>query len=381
VTAGRADTPLRRTPLYDLHRSLGARLVAFAGYELPLQYADGIIAEHRQTRSAAGLFDVSHMGQIEVGGSGAAELLESLSPADVVGLPPGRQRYAVLTNAAGGVVDDIVIANLGERYVVVVNAARKAVDLALLLDGRGTKRCDIELLDEQALLAIQGPAAAAVVARLCPTAAGLGFMDVTTADVDGAPCRVSRSGYTGEDGFEIAVAGVKAQALAERLLADDAVGPVGLGARDSLRLEAGLCLYGQDLDETTTPVEAGLVSVVARARRAGGPRPAGYPGAEPIERQLREGVERLRVGLKPQSRVPVRPGCALVDDSGATIGTVTSGGFAPTLGEPAAMGYVAASRSAVGTKLTALVRDRELPVSVAALPFVTHRYLRAPQRQ
>lgn len=347
---------------------MGARLVPFAGYAMPLQYGSGIIAEHTHTRTAAGLFDVSHMGQIFLSGGGAAVALEALLPTDVVDLAPGRQRYTFLTNDAGGIRDDLMIVNLGERYLLVVNAACKQADYEYLISGI-PENCEITLADDRALLALQGPAAAGVLEGLAPELATLPFMSVTGARLAGTDCIVSRSGYTGEDGFEIGVAAEAVGSLARTLLEHDAVALAGLGARDSLRLEAGLCLYGQDLDAQTTPVEADLAWAIPRVRRPGGARAGGYPGADTIARQLNEGVARRRVGLACGSRVPVRAGNALEDGDGQPAGTVTSGGFGPTVGAPIAMGYVTSEHAAPSTILTAHVRNRPVPLRVTSLPF------------
>ena len=369
-----AGTPLR-TPLFDLHSSLGARIVEFAGYAMPLQYSTGILKEHAHTRTRAGLFDVSHMGQIRVSGPRAAAALESLLPVDIVDLPNGRQRYAFFTNAKGGILDDLMVTRLGDSFLLVVNAAGKVADIAHLKKHLASA-CTIEVLDKRALLALQGPAAERVLAALAPQVATLKFMEAREATLLGTVCYVSRSGYTGEDGFEISVPAEAAEALARALLRDSNVAAVGLGARDSLRLEAGLCLYGHDLDATTTPVEASLAWALSKARRAGGARPGGYPGAEVVLAQLDKGVTRRRVGLLPRARVPVRADAEVFDASGSHVGIVTSGGFGPTLGAPVAMGYVAAKAAAIGTKLTAAVRGERVPVEVAQMPPVPHRYLR-----
>ncbi len=366
---------MKQTPLHALHVALGARMVPFAGYSMPLQYRTGIIKEHTHARTHAGLFDVSHMGQLRLGGADAANALESLTPADIVDLPDGRLRYALLTNDAGGVVDDCMVANLDGQLLVVVNAATKSDDIDYLSERIG-ERCRIEVQDHRALLALQGPTAVDVLARYAPQAASLGFMSIADVPLAGSECRVSRSGYTGEDGFEISVDAAEAEALARELLSHDEVEPIGLGARDSLRLEAGLCLYGQDLDMTTTPVAAGLSWTVAKARRAGGTRPGGYPGAGVVEQQLEGGAARRRVALLPQSRVPLRAGSLLRNAEGADAGTVTSGGFGPTLGAPVAMGYVESSLARPGTMLSASVRGNAIPVAVAKLPVVPHRYVR-----
>ncbi|MCZ4306991.1 glycine cleavage system aminomethyltransferase GcvT [Zoogloeaceae bacterium G21618-S1] len=370
------DTPTLRTPLYDLHVSLGAKMVPFAGYAMPVQYPTGIIKEHTHTRTEAGLFDVSHMGQVRLTGPDAAAALESLVPVDIIDLPVGMQRYAVFTNEAGGVMDDLMVANAGnDSLFVVVNAGCKAQDIAHMqkhLSGR----CSVEVLDDRALLALQGPAAATVMARLAPATAEMIFMNFTSVTLVGVECYISRSGYTGEDGYEISVPADKAEALARELLAQPEVLPIGLGARDSLRLEAGLCLYGHDLDVNTSPVESSLLWALSKPRRADGARPGGYPGAEIIFGQIANGVSRKRVGLLPQARVPVREGAEVVDETGRQVGVVTSGGFGPTLGAPVAMGYVETALAKPGTALTAIVRGKPVPIEVAKAPFVPQRYYR-----
>ena len=366
---------LRRTPLYDLHREAGAKFAPFAGYDMPVQYPGGILNEHHHTRSAAGLFDVSHMGQVSLSGAHAAVALEALMPVDLVGLGVGRQRYALLTNDRGGIRDDLMVSNLGDRLFVVVNAACKAADVAHMQSSL-TGDCALEVLDDRALLALQGPAAAGVLGRLAPETASQAFMTVADVTIEGAACLVSRSGYTGEDGYEISMPAAACEAIARRLLAEEEVALIGLGARDSLRLEAGLCLYGADLDEDTTPVEAGLVWALSKARRADGARPGGYPGDTVILGQLAEGAARKRVGLKPEGRAPVRGGAELVDETGRRVGSVTSGGFGPTAGGPVAMGYVETDFAKEGTALNALVRGKAQAVQVARLPFVKHNYHR-----
>lgn len=368
---------LAKTPLHALHQELGARLVPFAGYEMPLQYPAGILKEHLHTRAQAGLFDVSHMGQILVHGPQAAQALESLMPVDLLDLPAGQQRYALLTDENGGILDDLMVANLGnERLLLVVNAACKRHDLEHLqehLDGR----CAIEpLFEARALLALQGPRAAAVLSRLAPEVTKLTFMQIARIELLGHACFVSRSGYTGEDGFEISVPSGYAEALARRLLQEAEVQPVGLGARDSLRLEAGLCLYGHDMDVDTTPVEAGLNWAISKVRREDGARAGGFPGAERIFAQLRDGVERRRVGLLGAERVPVREGTRLVDDEGNWVGRVSSGTFGPTLGAPVSMGYVSSRFAAPETQLWAEVRGKRVAMRVSRTPFVPHRYHR-----
>jgi aminomethyltransferase len=369
------DSDLKRTPLYDLHVELGGRMVPFAGYEMPVQYPAGILKEHTHTRGAAGLFDVSHMGQVRLRGAGAAAAMERLVPVDVIDLAPGKQRYALFTNDAGGILDDLMITNAGDHLFVVVNAACKDQDIAHMRRHLGTA-VEIEVLDGQGLMALQGPSASAVLARLNPAVAAMHFMTGEALELDGIACFVTRSGYTGEDGYEISVPEERAEGLARRLLAEAEVAPIGLGARDSLRLEAGLCLYGHDIDTATTPVEASLSWALSKARRADGARPGGYPGAETILKQLADGVGRRRVGLLPEGRAPVREGTELTDESGRGIGTVTSGGFGPTLGAPVAMGYVEIALAKPGTALQALVRGKALPVQVAKMPFVAQRYYR-----
>ncbi|NVO13346.1 MAG: glycine cleavage system aminomethyltransferase GcvT [Rhodoplanes sp.] len=383
---------LARTPLDALHRRRGARMVPFAGYEMPVQYPMGILQEHLHTRSAAGLFDVSHMGQIVLRApSGKAEdaarALESLVPADIVALALGRQRYTVFTNDTGGVLDDLMVSNQGDHLFIVVNAACKAADEAHLRD-RLAGLCTVEPLADRALVALQGPQAEAVLAALAPEVAAMRFMDARPVTLMGAACLVSRTGYTGEDGFEISVPAGRVEELCETLLESPAVAPIGLGARDSLRLEAGLCLYGSDLDTRTTPVEAALEWSIQKSRRRGGARAGGFPGADTVLRQLSEGAARRRVGLAPEGRAPVRGHTALYRDqqggepvagepaAGEPAGEVTSGGFGPSIGAPVAMGYVPVADAGVGTLLFADVRGKRLPVRVAALPFWPNRYKR-----
>jgi glycine cleavage system T protein (aminomethyltransferase) len=377
-----AATELKRTPLYDLHLRLGARMVAFAGYDMPLQYPSGIIAEHLHTRAAAGLFDISHMGQIALRPrSGrlddAARALETLVPGDVLGLAVGRQRYTLFTNTMGGVLDDLMVSNRGDHLMLVVNAARKTADEAHLRSHLSGS-CAIEALPDHALVALQGPKAEAVLAVLAPEVRAMAFMDVRTVSIFGAACGVARSGYTGEDGFEISIPAQAVEALCEALLRDSAVAPAGLGARDSLRLEAGLCLYGADLDEATTPVEAALEWTIPRVRRASGGRAGGFPGAETILGQLTTGTARRRVGLRPQGRAPVRRGASLfrAENETAQVGVVTSGGFGPSLNAPISMGYVSRDAAVPNTRLFAAVRSKLLPVAVSKLPFLPAHYKR-----
>ncbi len=363
---------LNRTPLYEIHLEHGARMVPFAGYEMPVQYPSGIVKEHRHTRTAAGLFDVSHMGQVSLRGDRAAAALETLVPVDVLGLEPMRQRYALFTNDSGGILDDFMVTNAGDHLFAVVNAACKSQDI----DHLKAHLDQVDVHEDRALVALQGPRAAEVLGRLCPEATNLVFMQGGAMTVGGVECFVTRSGYTGEDGFEISIPAEASAGLVREFLSHEAVAPVGLGARDSLRLEAGLCLYGHDIDTATTPVEAGLRWALSKARRPGGERAGGYPGAGVIERQLDEGVERRRVGLAPTGRAPIREGTELFDAGGAAAGTVTSGGFGPTVEHPVAMGYVKAGLSEPGTALTARVRGRDVPVAVRKLPFVKPSYYR-----
>jgi aminomethyltransferase len=366
---------LARTPLYNLHVELGARMVPFAGYEMPVQYPSGVLKEHNHTRTQAGLFDVSHMGQVRLSGPDAAAALETLVPVDIIDLPLNTQRYALFTNEQGGVLDDLMVSNGGDHLFVVVNAACKEQDVEHMRRHIGD-RCRIEVLGDRALLALQGPAAVTVMGRLAPETAKMIFMQSGKVTLAGAECYISRSGYTGEDGFEISVPNDRAEEVARLLLAQPEVAPIGLGARDSLRLEAGLCLYGHDMDTNTTPVEASLAWALSKPRRADGARPGGYLGAEAILRQLTEGAERKRVGLLVKDRMPVREGAELVDMNGVVIGKVTSGGFGPTVGGPVAMGYVTTPNAKIGTALQAIVRGKPVAVEVAKTPFTPQRYYR-----
>ena len=374
-----ADSPpapaMLKTPLHSLHVELGAKMVPFAGYDMPVSYPAGILAEHRQCREAAALFDVSHMGQVRLVGADAAAALETLVPVDVVGLDIGKQRYALFTNDAGGILDDLMVTRRDDHLFLVVNAGCKVADLDHLRAAIGG-RCAIEPMPGHALLALQGPAAGAVMERLAPSLAKLTFMTGAAAKVAGIDCFATRSGYTGEDGFEISVAGKDAEALARTLLAAPEVEPAGLGARDTLRLEAGLCLYGHDIDTSTTPIEAALAWAIQKVRRAGGARAGGYPGAATIEKQLASGTARKRVGLVGLDRTPVREGAAIVDDVGGAIGRVTSGTVGPSVGKPVALAYVPSALAAVGTALEAEVRGKRQPMQVATLPFTPHRYFR-----
>jgi aminomethyltransferase len=376
------SSALKRTPLHALHLARGGKMVPFAGYDMPVQYSAGVLREHLHVRSAAGLFDVSHMGQIALRPKSgrledAALALERLVPQDIVAIAPGRQRYAQFTNDTGGILDDLMVANFGDHLFLVVNAACKAEDEARLAAGL-SDLCVIEPLPDRALIALQGPKAVSVLAKLCADAPAMRFMDSGPHRVDGIDCYVSRSGYTGEDGFEISVPADRAEALASKMLADSDVLPIGLGARDSLRLEAGLCLYGNDIDATTTPVEAALEWSIQKSRRTGGARAGGFAGADKVLSQLETGASRRRVGLRPEGRAPVRENAALFADatSSETIGTVTSGGFGPSLNAPVAMGYLPASHAANDTVVFAEVRGQRLPMRVAPMPFVANTYKR-----
>ncbi len=374
--------PLKRTPLHALHVASGGKMVPFAGYEMPVQYAAGVLREHLHTRAGAGLFDVSHMGQIALRPKSgriedAALALERLVPQDILGVSPGRQRYAQFTNGAGGILDDLMVANFGSHLFLVVNAACKAEDEAHLRAGLPDV-CVIEPLADRALIALQGPKAEAVLAGLCADVQAMRFMDAGPRRLDGIDCFVSRSGYTGEDGFEISVPAGQAERLARALLGNSDVLPIGLGARDSLRLEAGLCLYGHDIDTSTTPVEGALEWSIQKSRRHGGARAGGFPGADKILAQLQDGAPRRRVGLRPQGRAPVREGAPLFADAVSTeqIGAVTSGGFGPSLNAPVAMGYLPSPHAALGRTVFAEVRGQRLPLEVAAMPFVPNSYKR-----
>jgi aminomethyltransferase len=372
---------LKTTPLHALHISLGAKMVPFAGYDMPVQYPAGVMKEHLHTRAAAGLFDVSHMGQVIVKAKSgspndAALALESLVPVDILGLKPGRQRYGFFTDDNGCILDDLMIANRGDHLFVVVNASCKDADLAHMkahLTG-----CDVTLLDDRALLALQGPRAEAVLAELWPDVAAMKFMDVSDAVLHDVPCIISRSGYSGEDGFEISVPADQAEQIARALLDHPDCQPIGLGARDSLRLEAGLCLYGNDIDTTTSPIEASLEWAIQKARRTGGERAGGFPGADRILDELINGTSRRRVGLKPEGKAPVRSHARLFADADGAIeiGEVTSGTFGPSVEGPVAMGYVPTSHAGTGTQVFAEVRGKYLPMTVSSLPFITPTYKR-----
>ncbi|KPA20637.1 Aminomethyltransferase [Shimia sp. SK013] len=371
---------LSRTPLFDLHVALGAKMVPFAGYDMPVQYALGVMKEHLHCRAMAGLFDVSHMGQVILRGESyeaIAKAFETLVPMDVLGLGEGRQRYGLFTNNGGGIEDDLMFANRGDHLFVVVNAACKDADIARMKAALEPD-VSVEVIADRALIALQGPAAEAALARINPAVAEMTFMDVATIELAGADCWVSRSGYTGEDGYEISVPNAQAEALAKALLDMDEVEPIGLGARDSLRLEAGLCLYGNDIDDGTSPIEAGLIWAIQKVRCADGARAGGFPGADRIFGDLAEGVARKRVGLVPQGRAPMRGGTQIfaAGEGGDPIGEVTSGGFGPTFEGPVAMGYVGAAQAAVGTELFGEVRGKRMPVTVAKMPLVPANFKR-----
>jgi len=375
-----AETPLLKTPLHDLHLRLGARMVPFAGYAMPVQYPTGLMAEHKQCRDAAALFDVSHMGQVRLVGADSARALETLVPVDVVDLAAGRQRYAFFTNASGGLLDDLMVvrpavdAGFGDLFLV-VNAGCKDADVRHMQAHIG-HRCQVLPMPERALLALQGPKAVAALSRLNANVAPLVFMSGGVFELAGVPCFVTRSGYTGEDGFEISVPAAHATLLAEALLAQPEVKPAGLGARDTLRLEAGLCLYGHDIDEKTSPIEAGLSWAIQKVRRPGGARAGGYPGAAVIERHLAGGAPTKRVGLVGLERVPVREGTVLFDAHGHKLGTVTSGTLAPSVNQPIAMAYLPADHARPQHEVYADVRGKRLPMRVSPMPFHPHRYQR-----
>jgi aminomethyltransferase len=372
----------KRTQLYRLHLANAARMVPFAGYEMPVQYSAGVLKEHLHARVAAGLFDISHMGQIVVRPKSgivadAAIALERVVPVDALGLAPGRQRYAFFTNGNGGILDDLMIAHRGDHFLLIVNAACKDGDEAHLRANLSNS-CAIERLD-RALIALQGPLAERALARIVPGISDMRFMDVRAIKILGADCVAMRSGYTGEDGFEISVPSASVETIASALLEDECVALIGLGARDSLRLEAGLCLYGADITDTTTPVEANLSWAIQPSRRRGGSREAGFPGAAIILRQLTEGAPRSRIGFLPTGRAPVRAGAEIFEseNAGDAIGRITSGGFGPTLDRPVAMGYVNTSLAKIGTIVFAEVRNQRLPMTVAPLPFVQTKFKRA----
>jgi aminomethyltransferase len=376
-----SDEPLLQTPLHAEHVRSGARMVPFAGYDMPVQYPTGILTEHNWTREHAGLFDVSHMGQAflvaeDKSHETVARALEALIPADVLNLKPNQQRYSQLLADDGGILDDLMVTRVGapghEGWLyLVVNASMKEADYAHI-QTRLPEGVTLKRKDDLGLMALQGPAAAAVLTKLAPEAADLPFMMSADVQIDGTWCHISRSGYTGEDGFEISCHAGDAAKLWNALLADPEVKPIGLGARDSLRLEAGLCLYGHDIDTTTSPIEAGLIWSIQKRRREEG----GFPGAARVQREIKDGPARVRIGIRPEGRAPAREGAVIATPDGREVGIVTSGGFGPTVNGPVAMGYVAKDFSAVGTDLHLVVRGKPLPAKVAAMPFAPHRYKR-----
>lgn len=367
---------LLKTPLHALHIEAGAKMVPFAGYDMPVQYKLGVKKEHLHTRDAAGLFDVSHMGQLRLHGAGAAAFLESLVPVDIIDLPQGNQRYAFFTNEEGGIMDDLMVANLSDHLFVVVNAACKEQDISHL-QAHLPEGVELEIIEDRALLALQGPKAVEVLKRFNAEVADMLFMDVRKLEILGVECIVSRSGYTGEDGYEISVPSSHAEELARKLTDEAEVEWIGLGARDSLRLECGLCLYGHDLDTTTTPVEASLLWGIQKVRRLGGEREGGFPGADIILKQIEtKDVTRKRVGLVGQTKAPVREGAELFDAEDNKVGVVTSGTAGPNAGKPVSMAYVRADLAAIGTELFADVRGKKLPMTVEKMPFVPQRYYR-----
>lgn len=366
------QTPLLTTPLDGLHRALGAKMVPFAGYAMPVQYPLGVLGEHLHTRAKAGLFDVSHMGQVVIEGDDPARALERLVPGDIVGLGMNRTRYSVFTDDQGGILDDLMISKLSaKKLFLVVNAACKSQDFSHLQ--AGLTDCSVTMLEDRALLALQGPLAAQVMAALAPGAASQAFMTIAEHRIGGIDCLVTRSGYTGEDGYEISVPASRAEDLARLLLAQDGVAPIGLGARDSLRLEAGLCLYGSDIDTTTSPVEGSIAWIIGKRRREQGD----FPGASRILAELKDGPARLRVGIRPLGRAPARAHTPILDAAGTQVGEITSGGFGPSVDGPIAMGYVPATHARPGTKLSLLVRGKALEAEIVSLPFTPHRYFKA----
>ena len=367
---------LSKTPLYDLHVELGGKMVPFAGFEMPVQYPLGVKKEHIHTRDHAGLFDVSHMGQVKLTGENAAAELEKLVPVDIIDLPAGKQRYALFTNEQGGIMDDLMVTNYGDHLYVVVNAACKEQDIAHMRANLGAG-VELEVMDDRALVALQGPEAAQALARICPEVNELVFMDSRHIAIDGVGCFVSRSGYTGEDGYEISIPSAEAERLCRLFIAQPEVELIGLGARDSLRLESGLCLYGHDLDPTTTPIEGSLIWAISKCRRADGERAGGFPGADIVLGQIaNKDYSRKRVGFLAQGKAPIREGAEIVNAEGVKIGEVTSGSFGPTIGKPVAMGYVETAYSALETEVFAVVRGKQMPMTVSKAPFIEQRYYR-----
>jgi aminomethyltransferase len=359
---------LKQTPLYKLHLELGAKMVPFAGYQMPLQYNKGIIHEHLHCRGHAGFFDISHMGQCQILGDSAAGELERLTPGNISGLKAGEQKYTILTNNAGGIIDDIIITRIDLGLMIIVNAACKDKDFTYL-KSQLSGHCAFKEMPDQALFALQGPTAATIMRKFSAAAQELSFMQACATDINGIPCNISRSGYTGEDGFEISVANQYAEQLAGLLLAEDEVEAVGLGARDTLRLEAGLCLYGHELNESITPIEAGLQWLFKKGHSE-------FPGADKILHQLKSGSEKIRAGLLVESKIPVRDGSVVTNSEDRVIGHVTSGGFSPSLGKPIAMALLERNSAGLGNTLYAIVRDRKIAVKVIKLPFIPHRYHR-----
>lgn len=360
---------LKSVPLADFHRRLGAKMVPFAGYEMPVQYPAGIIEEHKHTRTKAGLFDVSHMGQAWLHGSDAAKALERLVPGDVQALPTGHGRYTMITNKIGGIIDDLIVTNWGDRLFIVVNASRKDIDLPLIA-AAAEGLAELEIVEDRALLALQGPSAAAIMAGLAPATSDMTFMSALHIDIAGVACHVTRSGYTGEDGYEISIPLDHVEAIATELCLHPDVMPIGLGARDTLRLEAGLCLYGHDLDEETSPIEAGLAWTISKRRREA----ADFPGAQRILGELKNGPDRKRVGILPEGKAPARDGTIVHTPGGDSVGIITSGGFGPSVGGPIAMGYVDTEAANIGTSLELAVRKNMVPASVVKMPFQPHLY-------
>jgi aminomethyltransferase len=370
-TADLNCSDLKRTALYELHVAHGGKMVPFAGYEMPVQYPAGILTEHNHTRAKASIFDVSHMGQIALRGADPSTALETLVPGDIAGLAPGRMRYTMFTNETGGILDDLMVTNVGEYLFLVVNAACKDSDIAHLKD-RLPGGIEVEILDNRSLIALQGPAAAAIMARYAPGADTMPFMTALPFEIDGSRLAVTRSGYTGEDGYEISIPSDAALRITELFLSAKDVEFAGLGARDSLRLEAGLCLHGHDIDETTTPVEAALTWSIGKRRRAAG----GFPGDTVIKQQIADGVARKRVGILPDGKAPAREGTGITDADGAPIGTVTSGGFGPSVEGPIAMGYVDIAHATTDTPVNLVVRGQPRPGRIAPMQFVPNRYYR-----
>ena len=365
-----ANTTTKRTPLYELHVELGGKLVDFAGWELPVQYAKGIKAEHLHCRSKASLFDVSHMGQVKLHGANVSSELEKIVPSNIVGLPEGKARYTVFTNDTGGILDDLIVSNAGDHLFTVVNASMRDQDIQHLQDN--LTDCDVEEITDRALVAVQGPKAESVVGKHAQEVVELKFMQTMITKLMGVDCRISRLGYTGEDGFEISIPVDNAVKIVKEFLQDEDCEPAGLGSRDSLRLESGLCLYGNDIDETTTPIEAQLNWIIQKRRREEG----GFLGAERIIKELNQGPARKLVGIKPEGGAPARRGTIICDQNENQIGEITSGGFGPTINGPISMGYVSAGFSEFGTQVNLLVRNKSLPARVTAMPFVTQNYKR-----